>query len=309
MRIILILFLLLFSTSGFAAPAKLQVVTSFSILEDMARQLGGDKVEVKTLVGFGGDLHRFEPKPQDAAMLSRADLFVVNGLGLEGFAARLVQSSGFKGEVVEASKGVKPLKAAEEAHEEGGQEEHHHHHEHDHGAYDPHAWQSIKNARMYATNIATAYAAKDPANQQYYGERLTGYLQRLLEVEQLTEYLWRTKGKKGARFIVPHQSFAYLGAELGIEFVAPQGLSTEAEPTAADIAAMIDAVRAQQVAAIFSENIAPTPVIRQIAEEAGVAVGGTLYSDALTDAKGPAPSYLALYEANVAALIRAVQKP
>lgn len=304
MRLLLIL-LLSFSVAH-AAPQKLQVVTSFSILEDMALQIGGDKIAVTSLVRRNADMHSFEPKPADAKRLKKADIFLVNGFGLEGFATRLIESSGFKGDVVEATRGITSIKNEEE-HEEHGHN-HKHEHYHDHGTEDPHAWQSIKNAIIYANNIATAFAAKDPANKNYYGERLKDYVRRLQEKDAWAKAEIAKIPAEKRSVIVPHNSFAYFARDYGIQFISPQGLSTQDEPSAEDIANIIDAVRAQKASAIFTENITPSPVIKQVAEEAKLPIGGQLFSDALSEKDGKAYTYMEFFTANVDTLVSGLKK-
>lgn len=300
----LLLWIFLSFSVAHAAPQKLQVVVSFSILEDMALHIGGDKVTVTSLVGRNADMHSFEPKPADAKRLKKADIFLVNGLGLEGFVTRLVQSSSFKGDVVEATHGITPIKAEEEKHEEHG----HGHDHHDHGTADPHAWQSIKNAIIYANNIATAFAAKDPANKNYYGERLKDYVRRLQEKDAWAKAEIAKIPVEKRSVVVPHNSFAYFARDYGIQFVAPQGLSTQDEPSAEDIARIIDAVREKKASAIFTENVTPSPVIKQVAEEAKLPIGGQLFSDALSEKDGKAYTYMEFFTANVDALVKALKK-
>lgn len=296
MRLLLWIFFSL-SIAHAATPPKLNVVTSFSILEDIALQIGGDKVVVTSLVWRGVDMHSFEPKPADAKRLKKADLFLVNGLGLEGFATRLIESSEFKGDIVETTRGITPIKTAEE-----------HDHHHGHGNADPHAWQSLKNGIIYANNIATAFAAKDPANKHYYGERLKDYVRRLQEKDKWAKAQIAKIPAEKRTVVVPHNSFAYFARDYGIQFIAPQGLSTENEPSAEDIARIIDALRNKKASAIFTENITPSPVIKQLADATELAIGGQLFSDALSEKDGKAYTYMEFFTANVDALVKALKK-
>lgn len=296
MRLLLALFLF-FSVAHAATPPKLNVVTSFSILEDIALQIGGDKVIVTSLVGRNADMHSFEPKPADAKLLKKADVFLVNGFGLEGFATRLVESSSFKGDVVETTRGITPIKTAEE-----------HDHHHSHGNADPHAWQSLKNGIIYANNIATAFAAKDSANKHYYGERLKDYTRRLQEKNTWAKAEIAKIPNEKSTVVVPHNSFAYFARDYGIQFIAPQGLSTEDEPSAEDIAGIIDALRGKKANAIFTENITPSPIIKQLAEETELPIGGQLFSDALSGRDGKAYTYMEFFTANVDSLTKALKK-
>lgn len=167
--------LLLGAGSSTAFAAELKVVSSFSIIEDFAKNVGGDKISLTNLVGPNGDSHVYEPKPSDAAALAKADVVLVNGLGFEGFLPRLVEASGTKAPIVELTKGVEPLKAQEEeeGHAEAGGEHHHH------GAFDPHAFQSIANAKIYVKNIVDAFCNADKANCGTYKKNGADYTKKL----------------------------------------------------------------------------------------------------------------------------------
>jgi zinc/manganese transport system substrate-binding protein len=209
-----------------------------------------------------------------------------------------VESSSFKGDVVETTRGITPITA----------EHHHHHHHHDHENADPHAWQSIKNVIIYANNIATAFAAKDPANKAYYGERLKDYTRRLKEKDIWAKAEIAKIPLQKRSVVVPHNSFAYFASDYGIQFIAPQGLSTEDEASAQSIAAIIDALKGKKASAIFTENIMPSPIIKQLAEETKLPIGGQLFSDALSTKDGKAYTYMEFFTANVDALTKALNK-
>lgn len=280
-------------------PKKLNVVASFSILGDLVRQVGGDRVEVKTLVGPNNDAHVFQPSPNDSKTVLAADLVVLNGLNFETWADRLVKASGYKGPILIASTGVKPLEAEEE-------EEHGHSHGHGH-AFDPHAWQSIDNAKLYVANIRDKLAAIDPAGKADYEAKATAYLKALddLKAEVTAAYAGLPKAKK--RVITSHDAFQYYGKTFGIEFIAPQGISTDAEASAKDVAKLIRQIKKEKVTAVFIENMTDPRLIERIAKESGVSLGGALYSDALSDANGPAPTYLDMMRNN-AKLLSAAMK-
>lgn len=289
-----------------AAQEKLPVVASFSILADMVQQIGGDRVSVTALVGPDGDAHVFQPSPADARMLTAAKVLVVNGLGFEGWMSRLVRASGFKGITITASEGVKLRELAEE-------------HERSHGqsrggrmqkgmtrpptVTDPHAWQDLANGRLYATNIAKGLIAADPAGTAAYESNLAGYSARIDALDR------DVRGRIGAiapekrKVITSHDAFGYFGATYGVTFVGAVGLSTEAEASAADVARIVRQIRREKVRAIFVESMTDPRLIEQIAKEAGGAVGGTLYPDALSPKDGPAPTYLGMFEHNVKTLV------
>lgn len=288
MRFVLFLASALLALSATAAE-RLQVVTSFSILADLTAEIGGEHVAITNLVGADEDAHVYQPTPNDARALLTADLVIANGLGFEPWLPRLMSSTESLATYIEASKGVLPIWL-----EEDGEK-----------LPDPHAWQSLAHAEIYLKNITTALVNADPANAEYYETQRASYLERvgelLIEVRQSLGKLSASQRK----VITSHDAFGYLGQAYGLNFIAPQGLSTESEPSAADVAALIRQIREDQVRAVFVENIRDPRLMERIAEEAGAKVGGTLYSDALAS-EGPASSYLVMYRHNVETLVEAL---
>lgn len=279
-----------------AAAETLPVVTSFSILGDLTQQIGGDRVEVLSLVGPGADAHVYQPTPGDARRLARAKLVVVNGLGFEGWIDRLIQSSGYRGGVVVASRGVEAMRLA------GGEADRHP----QHGDLDPHAWQDLANARRYVVNIATALAAVDPANRAYY-QANADRLER--QIGTLDTELRATFGALPAsrrKVVTSHDAFAYFGRAYGIRFLAPVGVSSDAEPTARDIGVLIRQIRREGIRAMFIESIADPRLLQRISRESGVRIGGTLYSDSLSAPGTPAGSYLGMMRHNANTLAAAL---
>jgi zinc/manganese transport system substrate-binding protein len=275
--------------------AKLRVIASFSILGDFVRNVGGDRLEVATLVGPNGNAHVYSPSPADAKKVSDAKLVFVNGLGFEGWLDRLVKASATKAPIIVASKGIKPLERAG-AHDR----------DHEHGSADPHAWQSVANAKIYISNIRDALIAADPAGKRDYESSAATYLARL---DALERELRDTLGKiplDRRRVITSHNAFGYFEAAYRIHFTAPQGVSTESEASAKDVAAIISAIRKEKVSAVFLENVTDPRLVQQIASETGAKVGGVLYSDALTDEKGDAPTYIDLIRHNLRQLASAL---
>ena len=300
------------SLLAMAAPAsaqdQLKVVASFSILGDMAAQIGGDHIELTTLVGPNGDAHVFEPSAADARTVAEADVLLVNGLGFEGWLPRLVEAAEFKGTQVEAAAGITPrANTQEEDHDHGGDEHEHEHEGHDHGSNDPHAWQDLANGVIYANNIAAGFAAADPDNAEVYHANAEAYVAQLQGLDARTKSEIATIPQEQRRVVTSHDAFGYFQAAYGIEFVAPEGVSTESEATAADVAAIIAQIRAEGINAVFVENVTDTRLVDQISSEADVSVGGALFSDALSDGTGPAPTYLAMFEHNVEAIVSALK--
>lgn len=289
MRILIALLTL--SAALFAhAEEKLKVVTSFSILADITQQIAGDKLEVRNLVGADADAHVYQPSAEDAKAVFAADLIIANGLGFEPWLARLIDSSEAPGTRLDASSGVLPLML-----DEDGQQ-----------VADPHAWQNLANAEIYVQNIAKALIQADPDNAAHYSAGRDAYLAQIRSL--LTEAKTGLGQLPPAQrtIITSHDAFAYLGQAYGLKFVAPQGLSTADEPSAADVAALIRQIRADGVKAVFVENIRDPRLIEQIASEAGATVGGTLYSDALAS-EGPASTYLGMFKHNLDTLLAALK--
>lgn len=271
------------------SPARadsLNVVASFSILADFVRNVGGDKVKVTSLVGPNSDVHVYTPAPSDAKTVAAAQLVVINGLGLEGWLPRLLQSSGSKAEAVVATKGITPLKRGSDA--------------------DPHAWQSVANAKIYVTNIRDALDAIDPADAGIFNANAMRYLAALDALDSEVREAIAKISPERRKLIATHDAFGYLAADYGISFIAPSGVSTEAEPSARDIAQIIHQIRAEKIPAVFLENISDDRLMGRIAAETGARVGGTLFSDSLTDEKGAAPTYIDLVRHNIKVLTSAL---
>jgi zinc/manganese transport system substrate-binding protein len=274
------------------------VVASFSILGDMTARVGGDRVAVTTLVGPDGDAHVYEPTPDDVRAVAAARLLVVNGLGFEGWMDRLAGASGYAGPVVVASKGVAPREIVEEEHADAEG--------HDHHGIDPHAWQDVANAVTYVRNIAAGLDAADPAGKATYDANAAAYVAELEALDAEVRAALATLPAERRKIITSHDAFGYFGAAYGLRLSAPEGISTEAEASAADVAALIRQIRADAVPAIFVENIKDRRLIDQIAAESGAAVGGELYTDALSDKDGPAPTYVEMIRHNAKTLTEAL---
>ncbi len=291
--------------AGAATPAApLKVVASFSIIADLARNVGGDRVRITTLVGPNGDAHVYEPKPADAAALAQAQVILVNGLGLEGFLPRLIAASGTHAPVVELTRGVTPLPnagtgAGHGSHSDQGTRR-------DGGRYDPHAWQSVANAEIYVRNITRAFCTADAAGCDDYRERAAAYGQRLKALDNDIKARFAAIPAKRRTVITSHDAFNYFQHEYGLTFLAPEGVSTEAEPSAAGVAVLIRQVKASHASALFIENITNPKLIEQIARDTGVKVGGTLYSDALSPPSGPASTYMDMMRHNVKTITAAI---
>jgi zinc/manganese transport system substrate-binding protein len=282
------LFCLVIAAAAWPARAedRLKVVASFSILGDFVKNVGGDRVEVTTLVGPDGDVHVYTPAPADAKKIADARLVVINGLGLEGWLPRLVQSSGSKAVIVTATDGIVPLKSG--------------------SAADPHAWQSVINAKVYVANIRDALVAADSGDAAAFRVNADGYLAKLEGLDRDVRAAMAQIPAVRRKVISTHGAFGYFAAAYGVEFIAPLGVSTDSEASARDIADIINQIRVAKIPAVFVENISDPRLIQRISAETGAGIGGTLYSDSLTGEKGDAPTYIDMVRHNIKALNHAL---
>jgi zinc/manganese transport system substrate-binding protein len=287
-RLWLICVLLAASAAPLHAQDRVNVVASFSILGDFVKNVGGDRVDVTTLVGPDGDVHVYTPAPADAKKIADAKLLIINGLGLEGWLPRLLQSSGSKAPIITATKGIAPLKVGSDA--------------------DPHAWQSVPDARIYVANISDALIAADPAAAEAFRTNAQVYLTKLDALDREVREAVAKIPPNRRKVISTHDAFGYFAAAYGIEFIAPLGVSTESEASARDIAGIITQIKTEKIPAVFLENISDDRLIRRISAETGARVGGTLYSDSLTGEKGLAPTYIEMVRHNIKALTSALSE-
>lgn len=287
MRVLLIL--LLFTN---VLQAKPMVVATFSVLGNMVQEIGQDKIDLKTLVGPDQDTHVYEPRPGDAKNLSKADLVVVNGLGFEGWLNRLIEASGFQGKIITVTQGISPLMF-----DMPGR-----------SIPDPHAWHSLQNAQIYVDNIVKGLSDLLPEEAAFFQERGAAYKASLkaLEEEIQEELAPVPLGKR--KVVTAHEAFDYMGREFGITFLAPLGVSTDAEPSAKAIANLIRLIRKEDMKSIFVENISNPRLIEQIARETGVKAGGVLYSDALSPPGTPGDTYLKMMSHNLSTLSRSMRE-
>ena len=268
------------------AAKPLKVVASFSILGDLVREVGGGRVQLVVLVGADQDTHVYQPKPSDLRAVAAADVLVTNGLGFEGWMDRMAEAAGFKGRRIVASDGVAPMTT-------------------DDGGTDPHAFQNVRHLMRYVANLRDGLTAADPAGADIYQRTAANYLDRLTKLDAAIRAAWAQIPRDRRRIITSHDALSYYGAEYGVTFLAPQGRSTESEPSAKELRGLIEQIRAQHVTALFIENISNGAILRQIARETGVKIGGTLFSDALSAPGGPAASYLDMMRSNTKAMAAA----
>ncbi|WOH82736.1 metal ABC transporter substrate-binding protein [Bradyrhizobium sp. BEA-2-5] len=277
---------LLLASGPARAAERINVVASFSILADMVRNVGGTNVDVTALVGPDGDAHVYAPTPADARKVADAKLVVINGLGFEGWMPRLLQASGSKAPVAVATKGIMPRKM-------GG---------HD----DPHAWQSVANAKIYVVNIRDGLIAAAPDQAANFKANADAYLAKLEALDREVHEAVAKVPEARRKVISTHGAFGYFADAYGVTFFSPLSVSTDSEPSARDIAAIIAQIKVAKIPAVFLENISDPRLIERIAAESGAKVGGTLISDGLTGEKGPAPTYIDMVRHNIKALTSAL---
>ncbi|WP_375410809.1 metal ABC transporter substrate-binding protein [uncultured Methylobacterium sp.] len=275
-------------------PKPLKAVATFSILGDLVRQVGGDHVVVSTLVGPDADAHGYNPAPGDARTLSDASVVFVNGIGFEGWIDRLIKASGTKAPVVTASAGVPTI--AGDAHG------------HDHHV-DPHAWQSIPNAKIYVANIRDGLSRIAPDYAAAFAANAAAYLARLDTLDDLARAAIAAIPQDHRRIITTHDAFGYFASAYGLRFIAPQGVSSDSEASPRDVARIIRQIRRDKIPAVFLENIADPRLMQQIAKESGARIGGKVYSDALSRADGPAATYADMMANNLRAFTTAMTPP
>lgn len=288
-----------------AQGQPLRVVASFSILADMVKEVGGQHIALSTIVGPDSDAHAFEPSPRNVQALAAAQVLVVNGLDFETWLAGMLRSSQFRGEQIVASSGVVTRKLSE------SELEHDHDHDNDHGHHhgdiDPHAWQSLENGVVYVRNIAAGLIKADPAHAADYQANANTYIAHIQAMDQDIKAAIALIPPQRRKVITSHDAFAYFGQAYGIQFISATGVASQAEPSAKDVAAIIDKVRREQIAAVFIENVSSAKLVSQIARETGAKVGGTLYSDALAQPGQPASTYLGMMRWNADQLIAALK--
>lgn len=288
-----LLSLLLLGLPMAALAAKLPVVASFSIVGDMTREIGGDRVDVVSLVGPDQDAHVFQPAPADVKRLSASRLFVTNGLGLEGWMGRLTKASSFKGVTVEAGKGIKTRMAPAEEGEE-----------HSHDVVDPHAWHDPQRVQVYIRNITAGLIKADPQGKDEYQRRAADFAARVKQEDDWAAKQFAAIPAAKRKMLTSHDAFGYFGERYGIKMLAIQGVSTEAEASAKGVAQLVKQVKQEKVKAVFMENMTDKRLLEQLSKEAKVSIGGELYADALSKSDGPASTYLKLFHHNVETIMK-----
>ncbi|CDZ65423.1 Periplasmic solute binding protein [Neorhizobium galegae bv. orientalis] len=278
-----------------AAPAladTLKVVASFTVLGDVVSQVGGKHVKVTNLVGPNGDPHEFEPSPADAKNLKAAQVTFVSGEGLEGWMDRLITASGYKGKPVVVSEGVNTRTMDEDGKT----------------VTDPHVWNSPVNVKVWVANIEKALSEADPADAGAFKANAEAYIQKLDAMNAYAHSKFDAVPADRRKVLTSHDAFGYFGREYNVSFLAPLGLSTETEASAADVAKLIEQIKAEGVKTYFLENSNDPRLVKQIAKATAAQPGGELYVESLSDAKGPAPTYEKMFRYNVDQIAAAMAK-
>lgn len=285
------------------AQAPLPLVASFSILADIAREVGGDRLRIRSIVGPDQDSHGFQPRPSDAEALRGARVVVQNGLGFDNWMRRMREAANWQGRVITATTGIAPIEM----------DAHHHGHGHSHGGAgnrrvpDPHVWQDARHVGRMAQNIADGLAAADAPNAAGYRERAGAYVARMEALDAWVRAQVATVPAERRRVITSHDAFGYFARSYGVEFLAPQGVSAHSEPSAAQVANLIRQIRERQITAVFMDNVSNPATLNRLATEAGVRIRGRLYADALSRADGPAPNIEAMFRHNLGLMLPAMR--
>jgi zinc/manganese transport system substrate-binding protein len=308
------------------AQQEIPVVATFSILGNMVERIGGSAVTVTTLVGRNGDTHVFQPTPADAKAVKRASVLFTNGLEFEGWLDRLAEAAEFDGELVVTTNGIETISLQEhgddEHGDEGGEDEKQHDDEqaeskddhdgetqgddHHGGEFDPHGWQSLKNAIVYVNNITAALAKTSPSNASTFYANRAAYVEEIESLDREIRNMIAALPSSARTIVTSHDAFQYFGRDYGFTFLAPQGLSTESEASARDVAQLIEQIRAENISAVFVENVADPRLVQQIATETGIIVGGKLFPGALSSEDGSAATYLDMMRYNATTIATAL---
>lgn len=305
------------------AQQDIPVVATFSILGDMVERIGGSAVSVTTLVGRNGDAHVFQPTPADAKAVKRASVLFTNGLEFEGWLDRLAEAAEFNGELVVTTDGIETISLQEHGDESHEDEKQHNdelaeskddhdgetqNDDHHGGEFDPHGWQSLQNAIVYVDNITAALAKTSPSNASTFYENRAAYVKEIESLDKQISDMISTLPSNARTIVTSHDAFQYFGRDYGLTFLAPQGLSTESEASARDVAQLIEQIRAENISAVFVENVADPRLVQQIAIETGSIVGGKLFPGALSNEDGAAATYLDLMRHNATTIAVALSK-
>ena len=285
--LLLPLIAMVISTAPARAEEPLRVVASFSVLADLVREIGGDHVEVSSLVPVGGEPHDWEPLPRDIAALGEADLVVVNGLGLEGWQDRLIAASGYQGPVLVASRDVSPILTGT-------------------GAADPHAWHSLGQVKLYGAAIADELSRLAPQYAAEFDRRRKDFARTVTIVGRAVDMAVSMVPPERRVVFTTHDAFAYLERDHGIAVLSPAGPDSTAEGSVRGLAALVGRIHETRAKAVFPEAGAADRLAHVLADEAGIGVGEPLYAGTLSGPDGPAPNFIEMWAHNVFLMLYAM---
>jgi zinc/manganese transport system substrate-binding protein len=294
-----VLLLMVFSSHAFA---QLEVATSFSILEDLVKNVGGARVNVRNFVPRDGDTHSYQPSAQDVKALATSKVVFINGMGLEGWFAKLAKNAGSSAKVVELSKGLRALKLTEE-HE--GEE----HHQGEHDEFDPHLWWNPMNVVQYTNRIRNALTLADPDGKNLYWANAARYARELANLDAWAKLEVAKIPAKNKKIVTNHDALGYLADRYGFKVVGTviPGGSTERAPSAKETANLIRVIRREGVKAIFTENVVSAKLAASIAKETGAKIAPSLFTDALGAVGSSGETYQKAFRHNIVTLVAALR--
>ncbi|XWY22364.1 metal ABC transporter substrate-binding protein [Bisgaard Taxon 45] len=278
----------------FTSPAfaKFKVVTTFTVIQDIAQNVAGDAAVVESITKPGAEIHDYEPTPKDIVKAQHADLVLWNGLNLERWFEKFFENVKDKPAVV-VTEGITPISIYEGPYKD---------------APNPHAWMSTSNALMYIENIKNALVKYDPKNADTYVKNAENYANKIKQLDQpLREKL--TKIPEGQRWLVTSEgAFSYLAKDYGLQEAYLWPINAEEQGTPQQVRHVIETVRKNNIPVVFSESTISDKPAKQVAKETGAKYGGVLYVDSLSTAKGPVPTYIDLLNTTVSTIVKGFEK-
>lgn len=286
------LILLISLSLNLAAKEKPVVLATASIFADMATNIAGGELEVQNIVPIGGDPHLYEPTPGDAQKVAEADLILKNGLTFEGWLNELIENSGTKAKVVTITEGIEAISSEKYK-----------------NSTDPHAWMDAQHGLAYIENVKNALVALDPDNADIFEFNYKIYRQQLEDLDLFIQNEILKIPEAQRILITSHDAFQYYGRRYGIQLESILGTSTDAEEQTSDIIRLNKVIQASQVPAIFVESTINPKLLKQIAKDNDIVIGGELYADSLGDEQSPASTYIDMLKHNTTVIVKALSQP
>ena len=285
----LVLLIFIFVQFSLSANDKPRVICSVSILEDIAKNLVGNTVDLQMIVPIGGDPHIYEATPKDAQLVGTGDLFFINGLNFEGWIKELISNSGSNAPSITVSEGVQTI---------GSQKYE--------NSFDPHAWMNVSNVMIYAKNMKDALVKYFPEHKDIYVSEYESYLKELKDLNSYVQSEINKIPKEQRILVTSHDAFAYYGKAYGIDVEAILGISTEADARTSDILRITSVIKERKVPAIFVESTINPQMIKRLSEDNGVPIGGELFADSLGEPGSEAGTYLGMMKSNTDVIVGAL---